>query len=331
MRGIGFAQPGGPDVLTLGEYPEPQAGAGECLLRVVASGVNRPDVLQRKGLYPPPAGVSLLPGLEVAGFIESGDADALHAVGLSVGDAVCALVAGGGYAERCVAPVAQCLPVPQGWSLVEAAGLPETYFTVWSNLFDQGGLREGDRVLIHGGSSGIGVSAIQLAKAFGAEVWVTVGSAAKAGACLALGADGAINYREQDFVAEGLRATQGRGFDLILDMVAGPYIARNQQVLAEEGRMLVIAVQGGTKAELDAGTLLRKRQRISGNTLRSRPLGFKAAIAAQLRAKVWPLLAQGAMRPVIHRVWPAAQAAEAHRELEAGAHVGKLVLSWQGD
>ncbi|WP_374433240.1 NAD(P)H-quinone oxidoreductase [Inhella sp.] len=331
MRGIGFAQPGGPEVLTLGEHPEPQAGAGECLIRVVASGVNRPDVLQRKGLYPPPPGISLLPGLEVAGFIESGDADALQAAGLSVGDAVCALVAGGGYAERCMAPIAQCLPVPEGWSLVEAAGLPETCFTVWSNLFDQGGLRAGDRVLIHGGSSGIGVSAIQLAKAFGAQVWVTVGHADKTKACLALGADGAINYREQDFVAEGLRATQGQGFDLILDMVAGPYIARDQQVLAEEGRLLVIAVQGGTKAELDAGTLLRKRQRISGNTLRSRPAAFKAAIAAQLRAKVWPLLAQGAVRPVIHRVWPAAQAAEAHRELEAGAHVGKLVLSWQGD
>lgn len=331
MRGIGIAQPGGPEVLTLGEHPEPQAGAGECLIRVQASGINRPDVLQRKGLYPPPPGASMLPGLEVAGVIESGDLQALQAAGLAVGDPVCALVAGGGYAEYCVAPVAQCLPVPAGWSLIEAAGLPETCFTVWSNLFDQGGLKAGDRVLVHGGSSGIGVTAIQLAKAFGARVWVTVGSSEKAAACLALGADGAINYREQDFVAEGLAAAGGQGFDLILDMVAGSYIARNQQVLAEEGRLLVIAVQGGSKAELDAGVLLRKRQRISGNTLRTRPVAFKAAIAAQLRARVWPLLASGSIRPVLHRVWPAAQAVEAHRELEAGAHVGKLVLSWQGD
>ena len=331
MRGIGIAQPGGPEVLTLGEHPEPQAGAGECLIRVQASGVNRPDVLQRKGLYPPPPGASALPGLEVAGVIESGDAQALLAAGLKVGDAVCALVAGGGYAERCVAPVPQCLPVPAGWNMFEAAGLPETCFTVWSNLFDQGGLKPGDRVLVHGGSSGIGVTAIQLAKAFGAQVWVTVGSAEKAAACLALGAAGAINYREQDFVAEGLAATAGQGFDLILDMVAGPYIARNQQVLAEAGRLLVIAVQGGHKAELDAGLLLRKRQRISGNTLRSRPLAFKADIAAQLRVKVWPLLAARTVRPVLHRVWPAELAAQAHGELEAGAHIGKLVLSWQGD
>lgn len=328
MRGIAIAQPGGPEVLTLGEHPEPLAGAGECRIRVMASGVNRPDVLQRKGLYPAPPGASPLPGLEVAGIIESGDTEALRAMGLAVGDAVCALVAGGGYAELCVAPVAQCLPVPTGWSLSEAAGLPETYFTVWSNLFDQGGLKRGDRVLIHGGSSGIGVAAIQLAKAFGAQVWVTVGSAAKAQACLDLGAEGAINYREQDFVAEGLAATAGRGFDLVLDMVAGPYVARNQQVLAEEGRILVIAVQGGSKAELDAGALLRKRQRISGSTLRSRPEAFKAAIAAQLRAKVWPLLNQGQVRPVLHRVWPAAQAADAHREMETGAHIGKLVLAW---
>lgn len=331
MKAIVIAQPGGPEVLGLAELPEPRPGPGECLIRVAASGVNRPDVLQRKGLYPPPPGVSEVPGLEVAGWIAAGDEAALAASGLTIGDAVCALVAGGGYAECCVAPVAQCLPLPAGWSLTEAAGLPETLFTCWSNLVDQGGLTAGDRVLIHGGSSGIGVTAIQLAKALGATVWVTVGSSDKAAACLALGADGAINYREQDFVAEGLRATAGQGFDLILDMVAGPYIARNQQLLAEQGRILVIAVQGGAKAEFDAALLLRKRQRISGNTLRTRPLAFKVAIAAQLRERVWPLLERKSIRPVMHRVLPAAQAAEAHREMEAGRHIGKLVLSWQGD
>lgn len=331
MKAVAIARAGGPEVLALVEHPEPLHGEGECLIRVAASGVNRPDVLQRRGLYPPPPGVSEIPGLEVAGVIESGDEGALAAAGLKVGDAVCALVAGGGYAERCAVPVLQCLPVPTGWTMEEAASLPETLFTCWSNLVDQGGLKAGDRVLIHGGSSGIGVTAIQLAKALGATVWVTVGSADKAAACLALGADGAINYREQDFVAEGRRVTAERGFDLILDMVAGPYIARNQQVLAENGRLLVIAVQGGVKAELDAALLLRKRQRISGNTLRSRPLAFKAALAAQLRERVWPLLTSKAIRPVLHRVLPAVQAVEAHREIEAGQHIGKLVLSWQGD
>lgn len=331
MQAVACRQAGGPEVLALVEHPEPRHGDGECLIRVAASGVNRPDVLQRKGLYPPPPGVSEIPGLEVAGVIEAGDEVALAAAGLRLGDAVCALVAGGGYAELCVAPVQQCLPVPAGWTMVEAAGLPETLFTCWSNLVDQGGLKTGDRVLIHGGSSGIGVTAIQLAKALGAVVWVTVGSSDKAVACLALGADGAINYREQDFVAEGLQATAGQGFDLILDMVAGAYIVRNQQLLAEQGRILVIAVQGGTKAEIDAGLLLRKRQRISGNTLRSRPVAFKAAIAAQLRERVWPLLEKKVIRPVLHRVLPAAQASDAHREMEAGRHIGKLVLSWQGN
>jgi NADPH2:quinone reductase len=330
MKAIAIVQAGGPEMLVLGEHPAPQSGVGECLIRVAASGVNRPDVLQRKGLYPAPAGASALPGLEVAGQIEAGDEGALAEAGLRIGDAVCALVAGGGYAELCVAPVAQCLAVPSGWTLQEAAGLPETLFTVWSNLMDQGGLQAGDRVLIHGGSSGIGVTAIQVAKAFGAQVWVTVGSQAKAAACTALGADGAINYREQDFVEVGLAATGGSGFDLILDMVAGPYIARNQQVLAELGRLLVIAVQGGAKAELDAAVLLRKRQRISGNTLRSRPLAFKASIAQQLRERVWPLLVQRRIKPVLHRAWPAAQAGQAHAEMEAGAHVGKIVLDWQG-
>jgi len=332
MLAVGIAQPGGPEVLVLGEHPMPHASDGECLIRVAASGVNRPDVLQRKGLYPPPQGASPVPGLEVAGVIHAGDPQALAAAGLRVGDSVCALVAGGGYAPWCVAPVAQCLPVPTDWSLDEAAAAPEAFFTVWSNLFDQGGLQAGDRVLIHGGASGIGTTAIQLAVAFGARVWVTVSSNDKAAACLALGAEGAINYREQDFVVEGLAVTAGRGFDLVLDMVAGPYIARNQQVLAEEGRLLVIATQGGAAAQLDAGLLLRKRQRISGNTLRTRPEAFKAAIARQLRDAVWPRVVAGArLRPVVHAVLPAAQAAEAHRRMEAGEVIGKLVLSWQGE
>jgi NADPH2:quinone reductase len=331
MLAVGIAQPGGPEVLALGEHPMPRAGAGECLIRVAASGVNRPDLLQRRGLYPPPAGASSLPGLEVAGIVHEGDAQALAEAGLAVGDRVCALVAGGGYAAWCVAPVSQCLPVPKSWSLLEAAAAPETFFTVWSNLFDQGGLKTGHRILVHGGASGIGTTAIQLAVAFGARVWVTVGSADKAAACLALGAEGAFNYREQDFVSEGLAATQGEGFDLILDMVAGPYVARNQQVLAESGRLLVIAVQGGARAELDAAVLLRKRQSISGNTLRSRPEAFKAAIARQLRERVWPLVEVGrGIRPQVQQVLPAAEAAEAHRLLEEGAVVGKLVLEWEG-
>jgi len=331
MLAVGIAQPGGPEVLALGEHPMPRAGASECLIRVAASGVNRPDLLQRRGLYPPPAGASSLPGLEVAGIVHEGDAQALAEAGLAVGDRVCALVAGGGYAAWCVAPVLQCLPVPKSWSLLEAAAAPETFFTVWSNLFDQGGLKAGHRILVHGGASGIGTTAIQLAVAFGARVWVTVGSADKAAACLALGAEGAFNYREQDFVSEGLAATQGEGFDLILDMVAGPYVARNQQVLAESGRLLVIAVQGGARAELDAAVLLRKRQSISGNTLRSRPEAFKAAIARQLRERVWPLVEVGrGIRPRVQRVLPAAEAAEAHRLLEEGAVVGKLVLDWEG-
>jgi NADPH2:quinone reductase len=334
VRAIACRQPGGPEVLTLVEHPEPRHGEGECLIRVHASGVNRPDVLQRKGLYPPPPGVSEIPGLEVSGVIESGDERALDAAGLRVGDAVCALVSGGGYAERCVAPVAQCLPVPATWTLTEAAAAPETFFTVWSNLFDSGDLQAGDTVLVHGGASGIGTTAIQLAAWAGARVWVTVGSAERAAACLALGADGATNYRDQDFVEQGLAFTGGRGFDLILDMVAGDYIARNQQVLAEDGRLLVIATQGGRDARLDAGLLLRKRQRISGNTLRPRSLAFKAAIARQLRDRLWSAIEQGqggvGIKPQVQAVLPADQAALAHTQLEAGEVIGKIVLQWRG-
>ena len=328
MRAIAISQPGGPEVLQLQTLPEPKAGAGECLIAVEAYGINRPDVLQRKGAYPPPPGASPLPGLEVAGRIVAGDEAALAAAGLRVGDAVCALVAGGGYAERCVAPVEQCLPVPEGWSMAEAASLPETFFTVWSNVFERASLKAGESILVHGGSSGIGVSAIQLAKAFGARVLVTVGSAAKAQACLQLGADVAINYREQDFVAEVKAATQGRGVDVILDMVAGDYVARGVQCLADDGRMVIIAVQGGVKAEFDAGQVLRRRLTISGSTLRPRSLAFKAGIARALRDKVWPLLASRQIAPVIYQQLPADQAAQAHALMESGEHVGKIVLVW---
>lgn len=328
MRAIAISQPGGPEVLQLQTLPEPQAGAGECLIAVEAYGINRPDVLQRKGAYPPPAGASPLPGLEVAGRIVSGDEAALAAAGLRVGDAVCALVAGGGYAERCVAPVGQCLPVPEGWSMAEAASLPETFFTVWSNVFERASLKAGESILVHGGSSGIGVTAIQLAKAFGARVLVTVGSAAKAQACLQLGADVAINYREQDFVAEVKAATQGRGVDVILDMVAGDYVARGVQCLADDGRMVIIAVQGGVKAEFDAGQVLRRRLTISGSTLRPRSLAFKAGIARALKERVWPLLASRTIAPVIYQQLPADQAAQAHALMESGEHVGKIVLVW---
>ena len=328
MKAIAITQPGGPEVLQLVERADPVAGVGECLIRVQAYGINRPDVLQRKGAYPAPAGASDLPGLEVAGTVESGDAQALAAVGLKVGDAVCALVAGGGYAELCVAPVAQCLPVPAGWSMVEAASLPETFFTVWSNVFERARLQPGESLLVHGGSSGIGVTAIQLAKALGATVLVTVGNADKAKACLALGADVAINYRDQDFVEEVKAATSGRGVDVILDMVAGSYVARNVQCLADDGRAVIIAVQGGVKAEFDAGQVLRRRLTITGSTLRPRPIAFKAGIARALRERVWPLLEARTISPVIFRQLPATEAAAAHALMESGEHVGKIVLSW---
>jgi NADPH2:quinone reductase len=328
MQAVEITRPGGPEVLELATRPDPVAGPGECLIRVAASGINRPDVLQRKGAYPPPAGASDLPGLEVAGEIVSGDAAALAEAGFAVGDKVCALVNGGGYAELCMAPVGQCLPVPQGWSMAQAATLPEACFTVWANVFERAALQPGETLLIHGGSSGIGVTAIQIARALGARVLVTVGSADKAAACLALGADGAINYREQDFVAEAKAATNGRGVDVILDMVAGDYIARGVQALAEDGRLALIAVQGGVKSEIDAGLVLRKRLTITGSTLRPRSAAFKAALARSLRAKVWPLIEAGRIRPVVYRELPAAQAAEAHALMESNQHIGKIVLNW---
>lgn len=330
MQVVEITSYGAPEVLQLATRERPAPGAGEVLIRVAASGVNRPDVLQRTGNYPVPPGASDIPGLEIAGVIEAGDAAALAEADLAVGDHVCALVAGGGYAEHCVAPVGQCLPVPRGWSDLDAAGLPETFFTVWSNVFDRGRLQAGETLLVQGGSSGIGVTAIQIAKAMGATVIVTVGSDDKAQACLALGADHAINYKTQDFVREVANLTGGRGVDVILDMVAGPYVARELDCLAEDGRLVIIAVQGGVKAEINAGAVLRRRLTVTGSTLRPRPVAFKAAIARNLRQHVWPLLESGRIRPVVFRVFPAAQAAQAHALMESNQHIGKLLLSWGG-
>ncbi len=328
MQAIEISRFGAPEVLRLTQRPAPVAGAGEVLIRVRASGVNRPDVLQRSGAYPPPPGASDLPGLEVAGVIEAGDAEAMAQAEFKVGDRVCALVAGGGYAELCVAPVGQCLPVPAGFDDVQAASLPETFFTVWSNVFDRGRLQPGETLLVQGGTSGIGVTAIQLAKAFGATVIATAGSDDKCAACLQLGADHAINYRTQDFSAVVKELTGGQGVDVILDMVAGDYVAREVECLAEDGRLVIIAVQGGVKAGFNAGLVLRRRLQITGSTLRPRPLVFKAAIATALRDKVWPSLAQGRVKPVIHSTFDAARAAEAHALMESNQHIGKIVLTW---
>jgi len=328
VKAIEIAAPGKPEVLRPGERPVPVAGPGELLIHVAASGINRPDVLQRKGLYPVPPGASDIPGLEVAGTIVEGDAEAMRAAGFKVGDRVCALVAGGGYAEFCVAPVGQCLPSPANLSDIEAASLPETFFTVWSNVFDRGHLQPGETLLIQGGSSGIGVTAIQMAKAHGATVIVTVGSDDKAAACEALGADHAINYKTHDFADEVKRITAKAGVNVILDMVAGSYIEREIGCLAADGRLVIIAVQGGTDAKVDAGLILRNRLVVTGSTLRARPVAFKSAIAAALKRTVWPWLESGAVKPVIHEVFPAAEAARAHALLETNGHIGKLVLQW---
>ena len=328
MRAIEITAPGGPDVLRPCERPQPEAGAGELLIAVQASGINRPDVLQRKGLYPMPAGVSDLPGLEVAGTVAAGAPEDLATAGLAIGDAVCALVAGGGYAEYCVAPAGQCLPVPRGLTMIEAASLPETFFTVWQNVFHIAGLQAGETLLVQGGSSGIGVTAIQLAKALGARVIVTAGSDDKCAACLAIGADHAINYKAVDFAPEVKRLTGGKGANVVLDMVAGDYLGREIDCLAEDGRLAVIAVQGGTSSHIDAGLLLRKRLSITGSTLRPRSVAYKTMLAQQLRSKAWPLLEAGRVKPVIHQVFPAAKAAEAHALMESSTHVGKIVLTW---
>lgn len=326
MKAVEISRPGGPEVLVLTERPVPEPGPGEVLIKVSAAGINRPDVFQRAGNYPPPPGASDLPGLEVAGEIVGGDP---AAGGFTLGDKVCALVAGGGYAEYCVAPALQCLPVPRGFTDIEAAGLPETFFTVWSNVFDRGQLKAGEALLVHGGASGIGTTAIQLAVALGHTVYATAGSDARVKAVEALGAAKGINYRTQDFVEEMRVLTEGRGVDVILDMVAGDYIGRDLKCLADDGRVVIIALLGGPKGTVDFNQVLRRRLTITGSTLRPRPVGFKAAIAAALRQKVWPLLESGELRPVVHATFPLEQAAQAHAMMEAGDHVGKIILTVQ--
>jgi NADPH:quinone reductase len=323
MIAVEIRNPGGPDELVTAQRPTPAPGPGDVLIRVAAAGVNRPDVMQRLGHYPPPPGASDIPGLEVAGtIVEAGpDAGAWRA-----GDRVCALVAGGGYAEYCVAPALLCLPVPRDMDVVHAAAIPETFFTVWTNLFDRGRLQAGESVLIHGGSSGIGTTAIQLARARSSRVFVTAGTADKCKACERLGAERAFNYRETDFVAATREATGGRGVDVVLDMVGGDYLPRNLEVLAAGGRLVQIAVLGGAKGTLNLITMMQRRLTLTGSTLRARPVADKAVIAAQLRANVWPLLEAGTVRPEIHATFPLARAADAHRLMESGEHIGKIVL-----
>ncbi len=321
MQAIEITAPGGPDVLRLADRPTPEPGPGDVLIEVEAAGVNRPDVFQRQGSYPPPAGASDLPGLEVAGRIVGG---APETAGFKRGDAVCALVAGGGYAQFCTAPAAQCLPVPAGLSMIEAAALPETYFTVWSNVFDRGALAPGETLLVHGGASGIGTTAIALARAFGHTVYATAGSPARVRAVEALGCTRGIDYRAQDFVAEIKALTSGRGVDVILDMVAGDYLERNIEALADEGRLVMIALLGGARGTLNCGQVMRRRLTVTGSTLRARPVPFKARIAAALRERVWPLLASGTVRPSIHAVFPLAEAARAHAMMDAGEQIGKI-------
>lgn len=323
MQAIEISQPGGPEVLRLAARPLPRAGRGEVLLRVMAAGVNRPDVLQRRGAYAPPPGASDLPGLEVAGVIEGGD---LEGTGFGIGEAVCALVSGGGYAEHCVVPAPQLLPVPAGLSFIEAASLPETFFTVWSNVYDRAHLAAGEVLLVQGGSSGIGVTAIQLAHALGNRVLATAGSDEKCRACVELGAARAINYRTEDFAAVAKEFTAGRGVDVILDMVAGDYVPREVECLADDGRLVIIALLGGARASVDLGAILRRRLVITGSTLRPRPVEFKGAIARKLRSVVWPLIEAGRIRPVVFRTFPLAEAAAAHALMESGRHVGKIVL-----
>jgi NADPH2:quinone reductase len=332
MNAIEIARFGGPEVLTLCERDKPVPKPGEVLIEVRAAGINRPDVLQRAGHYPVPPGASDLPGLEVAGIVAAvGDGGALDHLHLTIGDPVCALVQGGGYAQYCTAPVAQCLPIPANLSMIEAASLPETFFTVWSNVFDRarlGRLADGqpETLLVQGGTSGIGVTAIQMAKARGHRVFATAGSDEKARACEALGAERGINYRTEDFVEVVKSLTGGRGVDVVLDMVAGDYVPRDLAALADDGRLVIIALLGGSKAQVDLSQILRRRLTITGSTLRPRPVAFKGAIADRLREHVWPLLASGAIRPVVYQSFPLAQAADAHRLMESSEHVGKIVL-----
>lgn len=323
MRAISIQKPGGPEVLVAEEHPVPQITKGQLLVKVAAAGVNRPDVLQRMGAYPPPPGAPLIPGLEISGTVVAADKSAKR---FAVGDAVAALVPGGGYGEYACVDAENALPVPKGLSMVEAAALPETYFTVWHNVFQRGRLAEGEAFLVHGGSSGIGTTAIQLAKAFGATVYTTAGSQAKCEACLALGADYAINYREQDFVEEIARLTDKNGVDVILDMVGGDYIPRNYTVAAPDGRIVQIAFLNGPKVEVNFALLMMKRLTHTGSTLRARDVGFKAIIANELEQNVWPLLENGSLRPVIDQVFALEEASAAHARMEQGDHIGKIML-----
>ncbi|MDH3316458.1 MAG: NAD(P)H-quinone oxidoreductase [Gammaproteobacteria bacterium] len=324
MTVIEIPEPGGPEALKPAKRPLPSPGSEEVLVKVAAAGVNRPDVMQRKGMYPPPPGAPDTPGLEIAGEVVA-VGDGVSSV--RVGDRVCALVPGGGYAEFCVAPAALCLPWPKGMDAVSAAALPETFFTVWTNVFDRGRLKKGERFLVHGGTSGIGTTAIQLAKAFGATVYATAGTAEKCKACEKLGADAAINYREEDFVQRIEALTDGEGVNLILDMVAGDYLPRNLKCLAVEGRLVQIALQNGPKVEMNLLPVMLKRLTITGSTLRPRSVAQKAEIAADLKAKVWPLLAEGKVKPVIHATFPLEKAAEAHALMESSKHIGKILLT----
>ena len=323
MRYVATSAPGGPEVLTLETGPVPRPQTGEVLIRTAAAGVNRPDILQRTGNYPPPPGASPILGLEVSGTVAALGPDVTE---WHEGDEICALVAGGGYAEYCVAPAPQCLPVPKGLSVIDAAGLPETFFTVWSNVFDRGRLTAGESFLVHGGSSGIGTTAIQLAHAFGARVFATAGSPEKCAVCRELGAERAIDYRQEDFVAAVKEMTQGRGVDVILDMVGGPYVEKNLRSLAVEGRLVQIAFLQGSKVTLDLAHVMVRRQTITGSTLRPRSVADKAAIARNLRDRVWPLIEAGKVRPVIDRTFPLAEAAAAHRLMESSRHIGKILL-----
>ena len=323
MRAIEIRTPGGPEVLVPTERPKPSPGPGEVLIRVAAAGVNRPDIMQRIGRYPPPPGASDLPGLEVSGTVEAlGDG----VTTFERGDRVCALLAGGGYAEYCVAPAPQVLPVPRGLTFVQAAAIPETTFTVWTNVFERGRLSSGETFLVHGGTSGIGTTAIQLAHAMGARVFATAGSDEKCAACERFGAEKAFNYREVDFVAAAKDATGGAGVNLVLDMIGGDYLVRNIDVLARDGRLVLIGRQGGVKSEIDIMPILLKRLTITGSTLRARSVAEKGILAEALLAHVWPLFEAGRVQPIVHATFPLDEAAEAHRVMEASSHIGKLVL-----
>ncbi len=326
MRAIEIAQPGGPEVLRLVERPTPKPAAGELLIRVRAAGVNRPDLLQRMGKYPPPAGASDLPGLEISGIVEAAGPGAENAAHRP-GDAVCALLAGGGYAEYVSVPAEQVLPLPPGVDIVAAAGVPETVFTVWTNVFERGRLQAGERFLIHGGASGIGTTAIQLAKARGAQVFTTAGSPEKCAACTRLGADRAINYRTEDFAEVIREVTAGKGVDVILDMVGGPYVAKNIEILAADGRLVYIAFLQGARVEVNLATIMMKRLTLTGSTLRARPVAEKGRLAREVEREVWPLFASGAMKACVHATFPLEHAADAHRALESGDHIGKVILT----